>query len=159
VISVFGDLQRAVSAGDVEDHVKAILKTDAGATADLELSTAQNVAIPLPKWIVCGTNGTLTNHGDKTTVCWFEPAQAPALEVIDGPAMNRKYGNPEQLPWQERVIDVPPRPHGAYYDHVFGVLRRGEPMRVTPESVREVMRVLTLIRKNTNFLGRPSKPE
>jgi scyllo-inositol 2-dehydrogenase (NADP+) len=143
-----GDLQQIASAGDVEDHVKAFLKTDAGATADLEISFAQNVAMPLPKWILCGTHGTLTNDGAKSIVRWFDADAAPPLEVIDGPAKDRKYGNDEKLPWQERTIEVAQRPHGAFYDHVNAVLAGREEMRVTPASVRETMRVLAMIRKS-----------
>ena len=39
------------------------------------------------------------------------------------------------------------RPHGAFYDHVIGALRRGEALKITPESVREVMHVIEMIRK------------
>src|SRR6185503_285334 len=88
---------------------------------------------------------------------WFDPAKAPPLEVIDGPAMNRRYGNDDQLPWQEKTIEIASRPHGAFYDHVAAVLRGAEPMRVTPASVRETMRVLSLIRKGTKFPGKPLK--
>jgi scyllo-inositol 2-dehydrogenase (NADP+) len=157
VTQVMSDLQRIASAGDVEDHVKALMRFDNGATADLEISTAQNIAMPLPKWILCGTHGTLTNDGKNSTVRWFDPAQVQPLEAQDGPAANRKYGNDDKLPWQEKVIAVEPRPEGAFYRNVAGALRRNEPMRVTPESVREVMRVIGLIRKGTAFSGKPSK--
>ena len=150
VTRVCGDLQQVASAGDVEDHAKAVLRTDAGATADIEISTAQNVAMTLPKWIVCGTHGTLTSDGEQSIVRWFDPKAAPPLEVIDGPAPQRKYGNPEKLPWQERTIDIGPRPHGTFYDNVNATLAGREAMRVTPESVRETMRVLELIRKSAS---------
>lgn len=156
VTSVWSDLQQIASAGDVEDHVKAILRTDAGATADMEISTAENLAMPLPKWVICGTHGTLTNDGEKSVIRWFDPAQAPPLQVIDGAAPDRKYGTEDKLPWQEKTIAVAPRPHGAFYDNVNGTLLRNEPFRVTPASVREVMRVLELIRKDTAFTGRLS---
>jgi scyllo-inositol 2-dehydrogenase (NADP+) len=156
VTQVLGDLQQIASAGDVEDHVKAFLKTDAGATADMEISSAQNIAMPLPKWVICGTHGTLTNDGEKSIVRWFDPLKAAPLEVLDGPAPERKYGNDDQLPWQEKTIAVQSRPHGAFYDHVHAVLRGDEEMRVTPQSVREVMRVLGLIRKGTDFPGKPA---
>ena len=150
VTRVMADLKQIASAGDVEDHVKAFLKTDAGATADMEISSAENVAMLLPKWILCGTHGTLTNDGNKSIVRWYDPAEVKPLMVLDGPAADRKYGNADTLPWQEKTIDIPARPHGAFYDNVAGVLRRNEVMRVTPQSVREVMRVLTLIRENAN---------
>jgi predicted dehydrogenase len=153
VSSVCGDLQQIASAGDVEDHVKAFIKTDREATADLEISFAQNLAMPLPKWILCGTQGTLTNDGTKSVVRWFDPNAAPPLEVIDGPARERKYGNDDKLPWQERTIEVAQRPHGAFYDHVNAVLAGREEMRVTPGSVRETMRVLNLIRRDATKKG------
>jgi predicted dehydrogenase len=154
VEQVMGDLQQIASAGDVEDHVKALIRTDAGATADIEISFAQNVAIPLPKWIVAGAHGTLTSDGSKSILRWFDPAKAPPLEVIDGPARDRRYGNDDKLPWQEKTIEIGSRPHGAFYDHVAGVLLRGEELRVTPASVRETMRVLSLIRRGTKFPGK-----
>ena len=52
------------------------------------------------------------------------------------------------------IIAVEDRPHGAFYDNVADVLRRGGAMRITPQSVRETMRVLSLIRKGTMFSGR-----
>jgi predicted dehydrogenase len=153
VTAVTGDLRRIASAGDVEDHVKALIRTDAGATADIEISTAQNIALPLPKWVLCGTCGTLTSDGTRTTIRWFDPAAAPPLKVIDGPAADRKYGNADTLPWQERTIDLAPPPHGAFYDHVAAVLAGREAMRVTPQSVREVMRVMELIRASARADG------
>jgi len=154
VTQVMGDLQQIASAGDVEDHIKAFLKTGAGATADMEISSAENIAMPLPKWVVCGTHGTLTNDGNKSIVRWYDPAAAKPLEVLDGPAADRKYGNADKLPWQEKTIEIPGRPHGAFYDNVADVLLRGGAMRVTPQSVREVMRVLELIRE-----GNRSEPQ
>jgi scyllo-inositol 2-dehydrogenase (NADP+) len=158
VTQVMGDLQQIASSGDVEDHVKALIRTDSGATADMEISFAQNLATPLPKWIICGAHGTLTNDGTRSIVRWFDPSQVKPLPVIDGPAADRKYGNNDQLPWQEKTIEVASRPHGAFYDHVTAVLRGQETMRVTPQSVRETMRVLSLIRKGTKFSGKPATP-
>jgi predicted dehydrogenase len=155
-----GDLRQMASAGDVEDHVKAFMRCENGVTIDLEVTSAQNVAIPLPKWIIAGSCGTLTTDGAKSTIRWFDPAQAPRLEVIDGPAPERKYGNADQLPWQERVVNVADTPVPQnFYDNVFGVLRRGEPMAITPESVREVIRAIALIRKGTGFPGKVTIPK
>ena len=159
VTQVMGDLQQIAAAGDVEDHVKAFLKTDAGATADVEISMAQNLAMPLPKWVLCGTHGTLTSDGTKSTLRWFDPATVPPLAAVDGPAAERKYGNADQLPWQEKTIDVPPRAHGVFYDNVAATLAATEPMRVTAQSVREVMRIIALVRKGTAFPGKSQNPE
>jgi scyllo-inositol 2-dehydrogenase (NADP+) len=159
VVGVFGDLQQIVSSGDVEDHVKAMFRTDTGATADIEVSTSENVAMPLPRWILCGSTGTLTMppDGKTSTLRWYDPSQVQPLEVIDGPARDRKYGSGDKLPWQERMIDVPDRAATTFYDNVYGVLRRGEGMVVTPESVRDVISAIALIRKGTKFPGKPKK--
>ncbi|MDQ3441434.1 MAG: Gfo/Idh/MocA family oxidoreductase [Planctomycetota bacterium] len=154
VTQVMGDLQRIISSGDVEDHVKAFMRSDTGCTADMEVSTAQHVAPPPPKWTVCGTSGTLVSDGKESTIRWFDPTQVQPLPVVDGPAQDRKYGNADTLPWQEKTIPAEGSDKTFFYDNVFGVLRRGESMRVTPESVREVIRVIGMIRKGTKFPGR-----
>jgi predicted dehydrogenase len=154
VTQVMGDLQQVASAGDVEDHVKALMRADNGCTADLEISSAENVAQPLPKWILCGTHGTLTSDGKQSTIRWFDPSQVQPLEAIDGPAANRKYGNADQLPWQEKTVPAVGPSAGEFYDNVSAVIRRGEPIHITPESVREVMRVIAMIRKGTKFPGK-----
>ena len=158
ITRVMGDLQQIASAGDVEDHVKAFMRSDNGCTADMEISAAENVASPLPKWIVCGTHGTLTSDGKTSTIRWIDPSQVPPLEVVDGAAPERKYGNADQLPWQEKTVPATPaQPSGDFYDNVTAVLRRGEAMRITPQSVREVIHVIALIRKGTKFPGKVAK--
>jgi predicted dehydrogenase len=154
VHQAMGDLQQIASAGDVEDHVKAFLRTDAGATADMEISSAQNVAVTLPKWVICGTTGTLTGDGKNYTLRWFDPAQAPPLEAQDGPAADRKYGNDDKLPWQEKTGAVEEAQSiGTFYDNVQAVMQRGAEMVATPDSVRETMRVLSLIRGSARVRG------
>lgn len=149
VTKVMSDMKQIVSAGDVEDHVKAFIKTDAGATADMEISTAENIAMRLPKWTICGTTGTFTADGKNYTLRWFDPAQAPPLQVHDGAALDRKYGNDDKLPWQQQTGSVEDAQSiGSFYDNVFAVIRRGEAIIITPQSVRETMRVIEMIRKN-----------
>lgn len=157
VTQVMGDLQQVASSGDVEDHVKAFLRCDNGCTADMEISTAQNVTPAPPKWTLCGTNGTLISDGNESTIRWFDRAQVQPLPVVDGPAHDRKYGNADKLPWQEKTVPAEGLDKTAFYDDVFGVIRRAEPMRITPESVREVIRVIAMIRKGTKFSGK-TKP-
>jgi len=151
VTEVMGDMQHIASAGDAEDHIKALMRFDSGATADIEITMAQNVAVPFPKWIICGTCGTATGDNSKTVVRWFDPKAAGAIEVVDGAARDRKYGNEDKLPWQEKVIAVEPRPENTFYDNVVGVLKRGEAMRVTPQSARETLRVLSMIRESAKW--------
>ena len=154
--TIVGDLQQIASAGDVEDHVKLFLRGENGVTADMEISTAQNIIPPLPKWIVCGTHGTLISDGKQSTIRYFDPAQVAPLESIDAPALNRKYGNDDKLPWQEKTVSAEDRAdRRTFYDNVVEVLRENKPMRVTVEQVREIMHVIAMARKGTNFPGKP----
>jgi predicted dehydrogenase len=157
--SVCGDLQQIASSGDVEDHVKILMRGENGVTADLEVSNAQSLPGLLPKWIICGTLGTLTSDGKQSTIRYFDPAQVVPLETLDTPAVGRKYGNADQLPWQEKTVNAEDRADKRmFYDNVVEVLREGKPMRVTLEQAREIMRVIALTRKGTNFPGKV-KPE
>ena len=154
VTQAMGDLQQIASSGDVEDHVKAFLRSDNGSTADMEISSVENVVPAPPKWTLCGTHGTLVSDGTNSTIRWFDPNQVQPLPVVDGPAQNRKYGNADKLPWQEKTIPAEGSDKTVFYDNVYGVIRRNEPIRVTPESVREVIRVIGMIRKGTKFPGK-----
>lgn len=156
VVQVMGDLQRIASSGDVEDHVKAFIRAANGVTADIEVSSAQNLPAPLPKWILCGSCGTLVSDGKTSTIRYYDPRKVKPLPVIDGPAWNRRYGNDDKLPWKEEVVPAVGTDKTGYYDNVFSVIRQGGKMRVTPESVREVIRTIALIRKGTDFPGKPN---
>jgi len=154
---VVGDLQQIVSAGDVEDHVKAFFRAENGVTADMEISNAQNVAVKLPKWIIAGSAGTLTTDGKTATINYYDASKVQPLQVVEGPAADRKYGNEDKLPWETRTVEISEavKDKTNFYDNVYGVLRKGEAMRVTPESVREVIRVIAAIREGTPFTGEP----
>lgn len=150
VNEVMGDLRQIASAGDVEDHVKALMRTDAGATADVEITMAENVATPLPKWVVCGVYGTVTSDGKVSTVRYFDPKDVTPLEAVEGAAPNRRYGNDDKLPWREKVVKADDYAEVEVYGNVCGVLRRGEDVFVTPASVREGIRAMELIRASAN---------
>ena len=61
VVETFSDLKLISDVGDVEDHVKLVLRGANGRVVDLEVSTS--CAFPEPKWTLLGTHGTLTSDG------------------------------------------------------------------------------------------------
>ena len=154
VVQIMGDLQQIASAGDVEDHVKVFMKCESGCTADLEVSSCQNIAFDMPTWMFCGTCGTLTSDGKTSTIRYFDPNEIEPLEVIDGAAPRRSYGNDDELPWQEKIVPSVGPDVGTFYDNIVAVLDRGEPMRVTPQSVRDVIRIIETVHKKSRFPGR-----
>ena len=158
VTNVMGDLQQISSAGDVEDHVKAFLRASNGCTADMEITSAQNIATDIPTWILCGNQGTLTSDSRRSIVRWFEPEEAGEIEVVEGAARNRAYAwQTKPINWKEETVEAKGPNIGNFYDNVTEVLLDNHEMVVTPESVREVIRVIAEIRKGTPFEGKTKK--
>jgi scyllo-inositol 2-dehydrogenase (NADP+) len=147
VKDVFSDLQCTVTPGDADDHCKIVMRCENGTLIDVEISNC--MAVPLAsQWIIAGTQGSLTMTPDGVWVKWYDPAKVPSLEVLEGPAMGRRYGNDDTLPWEEKVIPLPETDsYGAFYDNLATVIRDGAPLAVTPESVRDTVAVLELCRK------------
>jgi scyllo-inositol 2-dehydrogenase (NADP+) len=130
------------NAGDADDHSHLFIQAENGRTADVFLSTC--CALPLPKTIILGSTGTMICPDTTTAkLRYYDGTKVPKLEVIDGPAEGRKYGNSDVLPWQEeeRTIALPENAP-TFYDNVAGVLLRGETLVVTPESALEVTRAI-----------------
>ena len=116
------------------------------------MTSAQNIAVQMPAWILCGTSGTLTSDGKQSTIRWFDPEEAGQVEVIEGAAKNRAYGSSAKpIDWQEKVVESKGPNIGNFYDNVTAVLQERSEMYVTPQSVREVLRVMTEIRAGSDF--------
>ena len=145
VTAVSSDLRHIKDAGDAEDHVHLVLKTDQGVSADVLLSTA--IALEAPRWMLCGKYGTLVSDGTRSHLRRYDPAKAAPLFVLDAAAPNREYLK-ETLPWEEQEMAVEPPPVATFYENVYDVLRRGGPQVVTPEGAVNVMRVLELARQS-----------
>jgi hypothetical protein len=70
------------------------------------------------------------------------------------PRSTASTATPDKLPWQEKTIPAEGSDNAVFYDNVFGVIRNNEPQRIDPVSVREVIRVVQLVRKGTKFPGK-----
>lgn len=136
---VFSDLRNIKDAGDAEDHVHLVLQTESGVTADIVVSSA--LALSGPRWMLCGSRGTLTSDGKTSKLRYYDAAGAPPLEVIDAAAPGRQYLR-ETLPWQECELTVEPAPVKPFHENVLEVLTGKARPVVTPESAAEVVRIL-----------------
>jgi scyllo-inositol 2-dehydrogenase (NADP+) len=143
---VFCDLQRGLSLGDAEDHVKIVLKAEGAPTIDLELSDA--VAFPQDRWLISGTSGGLTGTESKLHWKWVDWAQMPVREVEKTPPPNRDY-NSEKLTWSEDRWEAPAKFNAtdAFYDDLYRTLRHDAPPVITLESVRRRIAVMEQCRK------------
>lgn len=123
LLQLFGDqepevmcqMERAVSLGDAEDHVKLVLRGEGAPVIDLELSSAD--AAGDHRWKIYGTLGTL--WGTASALQW-KVVDASALEkreVREEAPGDRTY-NKEDLDWREHSWTAPADaepPHLLYY--------------------------------------------
>jgi predicted dehydrogenase len=144
-LELFCDLRHAISSGDAEDHARLTLRSRAQPNAplvDVELTSA--CAFPQDQYLVMGTLGGLRGTSQRVEWKWLDPADLTERAVQEAPTADRSY-NREDLPWhqEERVCDSHPvHSHDRFYTHLFGVLRRGEPLIVTPESIRRRLAIV-----------------
>jgi len=141
---VYADLRHTVGAGDAEDHIKIVLQADQGPTVDIELTNA--CAIPLPDWVVMGTCGTLVSQGGTSRIRYFSPKGLPKLKASEM-LTHRRYGSDEKLPWQEKEEPTRSTRTVDFYGNLYDAIRRRKKLLITPQSVREVIRVQELCRR------------
>lgn len=151
VKDVFCDLKQIASFGDVEDHVKVLLRSDNGHVYDMEVSSV--CKFPEPKWTLLGSHGTLVSDGSKAKIAWFDPRKAGKYKVLEQPTPDRSYVTDEKLPWQEEEVAAVGPNIGDYYDNVYAVLREGKKSVVKPEEALEVVRVTQECKKKSGFYG------
>lgn len=138
VIEVNADLRNIKDAGDAEDHANVFLKTENGTTGSFIVSTA--IALPGPRWTVCGKYGTLQSDGTKAKLRYYNPAEAADLTVLDGAAPGRKYLT-ETLNWIEKELEIPECPVADFHRNAYDVISCGAKQIVSPEGAADVVRV------------------
>lgn len=150
VVDVWGDLKQIVNPGDADDHVKVVVRAKSGMVAEVENTYA--CALPLPTWTVMGSRGTLVSDGKKARIKYTKARKLPKMKVIDSHMVaTRKYGSGETIQFEEKTLPTPPAPKRNFYDYLYDSIRKGKPLFVTPESVRQVMWVIQQARKGTPF--------
>ncbi len=135
-------MDRALTLGDAEDHVKVILQAPGKPLVDIEITSAS--AYKHDMWLIMGTQGGLTSNGSDVKWKYFNPAELPPRQVDEQPTPDRGY-NTEPIPWKEeswlRKDYVGPTQEGFYLD-LYESLCHGAPLAVKPEEVRRQMWVI-----------------
>ena len=139
---VFCDLQRTLTLGDAEDHVKIMLKAPNSPLIDIEVTMA--CAYPQNKWLIMGTQGGLT--GTSSTLKWkyFDPKMLPPRKVETKPTPDRSY-NVEEIPWIEKTWNIEEgftKSRINFYNILYKTLKYNAPPPVKPEEVRRVMKII-----------------
>lgn len=136
---VFCHLDRTLTLGDADDHVKVVIRAKDAPTVDIELSSC--CAYPPETWNVIGTQGGLGGSTKQLRWKWVDwLAQAPRTLDL-APTPDRSY-NRDDLTWQEASWDIaddtsPGYP--AFYHELYQTIRHGAPLSITPQSVRRVI--------------------
>jgi scyllo-inositol 2-dehydrogenase (NADP+) len=149
---LFIDLRNVLSSGDAEDHVKITLKAPGCPTVDVELMSA--CAFPQDRWLVMGDAGGLrgsVNHLEWKWVDWSELEERP---IERQPTPDRNY-NSEVLPWQSESCQTS---EGGdivvtqFYEDFFRSVRLGDPLFITPQSVRRTIALMEQCKRNCDVL-------
>ncbi|MGI6207961.1 MAG: Gfo/Idh/MocA family protein [Anaerolineae bacterium] len=135
--------------GDAEDTVKVMLRGEGKPTVDVEIT--YGCAYPQDRWLVLGTQGTLT--GSATSLRWkyIDPELLPPRQVSAEPTPDRSY-NREEITWYEESWECPrnvPDGYEKLYLDLYATLRQGAPLAITPESVRRQIAVLEECRRQS----------
>jgi predicted dehydrogenase len=146
---VFSLLERTLTLGDAEDHVKIVLKGRKAPTIDIEVTSA--CAYPQPSWLVMGTLGGLAAEGNRLKWKYISPQELSPRRVDIQPTPDRSY-NSESYRWKEERFDPSQNspvakelPDGlGFYVDLYETLRHKALLAITPQSVR---RQIALIEK------------
>jgi len=150
VADVWGDLKHTVGAGDADDFVKIMIRSKSGVLVDIE--TTYGCAIPQPGWLVCGTCGTMVIDGEEAKIKYFDPKKAPKLKLITTAPGERRYGNDDTLPWQEKTVPAKPtKPFPDFYENLYKAIRKRGKLIVKPEEVRQALWVMDEVRRRSQW--------
>ena len=136
---VFCHLDRTLTLGDADDHLKLVLKGPGAPTLDIEISSCH--AYPSETWNIMGTRGGLAGSTRQLRWKWVVDAELPARELDIRPTPNRSY-NRDEVIWHEdswEMSGVLNEEYTNFYHDLYGTLREGKPLAITPQSVRRVM--------------------
>lgn len=136
---IFCRLERTLTLGDADDHVKLVFSAPDSPTVDIEISSCD--PFPPPTWHVMGTQGGLRGSTREITTRWIVPAELEPRTLDLRPTPDRSY-NRDELPWHEDrwefTGDLSEAYRGFYRD-LYATLRQGAPLVITPASVRRTM--------------------
>ena len=144
-------LWRVAAIGDAEDHVRLMLVGRNGRLVDIEHSGG--AALGDPDWTVLGTRGGLVCSGPTITLRYLDPRRKLKPRRVKHGSPGRHYGTPEDLHWVEKTLDVSSGGGrlDSIWDDVHAAIRLGRKYPITIEQAVEVMRVLTVARRQTEF--------
>lgn len=148
---IFVHMERALTLGDAEDHVKLILQAPGAPTIDLEVSSVDPFGSP--RWHILGTKGGLQGDAFKLKWKYFDPADLPERTVSEEPTPDRSY-NREEIPWKEDNWERPEDGESisvCFYKHLYNALQSGGDPDISPEHSRRMMALIEECHRRTGI--------
>lgn len=139
---IFCHLDRTLTLGDADDHVKLVFKGKDTPTLDMEMSAA--CAYPSEFWNIMGTQGGLAGSMQELRWRVMDAGKLAPHTVDTAPTPDRSYLR-DEITWQEgswRASDENSPGYEAFYLDLYATIRAGAPLVVTPQSVRRVIWLL-----------------
>ena len=138
---VFCQLEKTLTLGDADDHVKIIVKGKKSPLLDIEVTSCSPYE-HAEKYLLMGTKGGLKATFNEIWWKYCKP-ETLAKKTLPKKAISegRAYGS-EKIKWTEKHWKVPANAmyfSVAFYNHLYKTLTKGEPLFVTPESARRVV--------------------
>jgi predicted dehydrogenase len=152
VADVWGDMKQTVTPGDSDDFFHCNMRGQNGRLIQVDMSYA--CAFAQPSWIIAGTCGTLqADPKQKTaTIKFFDPADAPPISIDEGTPMDRSYATDDELPWQEREVEIKPdSDEPDFFANLHAAIRGDGELLISPESARETIRVVQAVRDSAGW--------
>lgn len=144
---IFCHLDRTLTLGDADDHVKLVFKGQDTPTVDIEISAA--CAYPSEFWNIMGTQGGLAGSMQEFHWRVVDTSKLAPRTLEIAPTPDRSYPR-DEITWQEGCWrapqDAPPDYEGFYVD-LYATIREGAPLVVTPQSVRRLTWLLEECRR------------
>lgn len=138
----------AASAGDADDVVKILFRTQGGITVDIDINQA--AALPKPEWTVYGTCGAVVSEKSpegkrQFRLRWFDPREIPEITASETlAAANRSYNNDVRIPWVTEEIPEDPGCGVDFYEKLYEYVAEDKDPYVP---VEETLYVMELIRR------------
>jgi scyllo-inositol 2-dehydrogenase (NADP+) len=139
-------MDRVLTLGDAEDHVKVLLHGEGRPTIDMEISSC--CTYPSDIYQVYGSQGGLTGGYNHMEWKYFKPEEAPERSLMRDPMPGRAYPS-DKLEMYAESWDIPEEESNLFdtigtrfYLHLYDTLVNGAPLVVTPEQVRQQIAVI-----------------
>lgn len=152
-VRIWSDLKRVAAMGDAEDTFTIIMRNLAGLTVVVDFSGGR--VLPVPAYTLSGEKGELTATDDAITIKHLDPKQRlPRRRASVRTPPHGSFGSPDNLKWIEAQLPVAPSaPAGMtlIWEHLANAIRNNKPYPVTLDQAVDVMRIISLARKDSSF--------